>query len=451
MTRLPDGFLWGASTAAYQIEGAVAEDGRGPSIWDKFCREPGKIANGDTGDVACDHYHRYRDDIALMRELGLGAYRFSIAWSRVLPEGKGRPNPRGLEFYDRLVDAVMAAGIEPWVCLYHWDLPQALEDRGGWQNRDVARWYADYALVVLGRLGDRVKHWATFNEPNVATFKGYGDGEHAPGIRGRATALKALHTMNLAHGLGLQAMRAERNDLQLGNIYNLHPMEPAEDRDEDHEASIMLDAMWNRAFPDPQILGRYPEPLASEVERYVEPGDMDVIRQKLDYFAFNHYTRLRVRHDKDHPFHVAEVPPPDGRPVTDMGWEVAPAAFRQQMIDAKARWSGDLPMYITENGAAFPDQIEQDGRIRDIRRIEYLRDYLLAVGEAIAAGVPVKGYFVWSLLDNFEWALGYGKRFGLVHVDYATMTRRPKDSFRFYAELAQGAPFEDAARRFEVS
>jgi beta-glucosidase len=448
---LPDGFLWGASTAAYQIEGAVNEDGRGPSIWDKFSHTPGKIAGGDNGDVACDHYHRYREDIGLMRELGLGAYRFSIAWSRVMPEGRGQVNKRGLEFYDRLVDGIMGAGIEPWICLYHWDLPLALEDRGGWQNRDTAYRYADYALVAMRRLGDRVKHWATFNEPNVATFKGYGDGEHAPGIRGRRTALKALHMMNLAHGLGMQAMRAERADLKLGNIYNLHPTEPAEDRDEDHEAAIMLDAMWNRAFPDPQILGRYPEPFASEVEDFIEPGDMDIIRQRLDYFAFNHYTRLRVRHDKDHPFHVAEVPPPDGRPVTDMGWEVAPSAFRDQMIAAKKRWSGDLPMYITENGAAFADTVEANGRIRDRQRSEYLRDYLLAIGEAIAAGVPVKGYFVWSLLDNFEWALGFSKRFGLVHVDYETMKRTPKDSFRFYAELAHGASFEDAARRAEIA
>jgi beta-glucosidase len=448
---LPDGFLWGASTAAYQIEGSVNEDGRGPSIWDKFSHTPGKIAGGDNGDVACDHYHRYREDIGLMRELGLGAYRFSIAWSRVMPEGRGQVNKRGLEFYDRLVDGIMGAGIEPWICLYHWDLPLALEDRGGWQNRDTAYRYADYALVAMRRLGDRVKHWATFNEPNVATFKGYGDGEHAPGIRGRRTALKALHMMNLAHGLGMQAMRAERADLKLGNIYNLHPTEPAEDRDEDHEAAIMLDAMWNRAFPDPQILGRYPEPFASEVEDFIEPGDMDIIRQRLDYFAFNHYTRLRVRHDKDHPFHVAEVPPPDGRPVTDMGWEVAPSAFRDQMIAAKKRWSGDLPMYITENGAAFADTVEANGRIRDRQRSEYLRDYLLAIGEAIAAGVPVKGYFVWSLLDNFEWALGFSKRFGLVHVDYETMKRTPKDSFRFYAELAHGASFEDAARRAEIA
>src|SRR5437868_5698606 len=299
--HFPPGFLFGASTAAYQIEGAVAEDGRGPSIWDKFSHSPGKIVGDDNGDVACDHYHRYPEDVALMRELGLNAYRLSTSWSRILPEGRGAANAKGLEFYERLVDAVMTAGMEPWICLYHWDLPQALEDRGGWQNRDCANWYADYALLVGRRLGDRVRHIATFNEPNVATFKGYGDGEHAPGIRGRASALKALHTMNLAHGLGMQALRSERADLVLGNIYNLHPMEPASGRDEDRIAAEMLDAMWSRAFPDPQILGRYPAPLAPEMEALIRPRDFDIIRQTQDYLAFNHYPRLRVRHAPDPP------------------------------------------------------------------------------------------------------------------------------------------------------
>jgi len=438
-TNFPHGFLFGASTASYQIEGAVGEDGRGPSIWDKFTHATDRIAGGDTGDVACDHYHRYPADIALMRELGLGAYRLSTSWSRILPEGRGAVNAKGLEFYERLVDAVLAADIEPWICLYHWDLPQALEDRGGWQNRDSARWFADYALVVARRLGDRVRHLATFNEPGVATFKGYGDGEHAPGISGRAAALKAVHSMNLAHGLGLQAMRSERADLMLGNIHNLQPVEPASARDDDRAAAEMLDAMSNGAFPDAQILGRYPAPLAGEMETLIQPGDFDIIRQKQDYFAFNHYTRLRVRHDPDHPFHVAEVPPEPDREITEMGWEIAPEAFLATMLDAKQRYAGDLPIYITENGAAFPDLVTRHGKIHDRERIEYLRLYLGAVLDAIAAGVDVRGYFVWSLLDNFEWGLGFSRRFGLVHVDYATLERRPKDSFHFYAELAKGA------------
>jgi beta-glucosidase len=438
----PDGFLWGASTAAYQIEGAVREDGRGPSIWDTFTHLSGKIVGGDTGDVACDHYHRWREDVALMRELGIGAYRLSTAWPRILPEGRGQPNAKGLEFYDRLIDAVMSVDVEPWVCLYHWDLPQALEDRGGWQNRDVASWFADYAHLTVRRLGDRVKHWATFNEPNAACVKGYCEGEHAPGIRGRESGLRAIHVMNLAHGLGVDAMRSERADLLIGNIYNFHPREPATDREEDQVAAIMLDALWNRSFPDPQILGHYPEPLAAEMEALVEPGDLDIITRKPDYFAINHYTRTRVRRDPDHPFEVGVVPPSPGTPVTDMGWEIAPEVFRSVLVEVKERYSGDLPIYVLENGAAFPDRIETDGRIRDAQRIAYLRGYLGAALDAIAAGVPLRGYFVWSLLDNFEWALGCSKRFGLVHVDYDTLERRAKDSFYFYAELAGGGAFE---------
>jgi beta-glucosidase len=441
-TSFPDGFLWGASTAAYQIEGAVREDGRGPSIWDTFTRLPGRILGDDTGDVACDHYHRWPEDVALMRELGIRAYRLSTAWPRILPEGRGQANGKGLEFYDRLIDAVMEADIEPWICLYHWDLPQALEYHGGWQNRDVASWFADYAHLTVRRLGDRVKHWATFNEPNAACVKGYGEGEHAPGIRGRISALRAIHVMNLAHGLGVDAMRSERPDLLIGSIYNFHPREPASDREEDEIAANMLDALWNRSFPEPQILGHYPEPLAAEMEPLVQPGDLDIIKRKPDYFAINHYTRTRVRRDPNHPFEVGVLPPSPGTPVTEMGWEIAPDAFRSVLIEAKERYATDLPIYILENGAAFPDRVEADERIRDERRIAYLRDYLGAVLDAIAAGVPVRGYFVWSLLDNFEWTLGYSRRFGLVHVDYETLTRRPKDSFHFYRDLANGGPLE---------
>jgi len=441
-TSFPDGFLWGASTAAYQIEGAVNEDGRGLSIWDTFSHQSGRILRGDTGDVACDHYHRWPADVALMRELGIGAYRLSIAWPRIFPEGRGSVNPKGLEFYDRLIDAVMADGIEPWVCLYHWDLPQPLEDRGGWQNRDVGSWFADYAAVTVRRLGDRVKHWASFNEPNAAAVLGYGEGVHAPGIRGRESALKAIHVMNLAHGLGVEAMRSERADLLIGNIYNFHPREPASEREQDETAAAMLDALWNRSFPDAQIHGVYPEPLSAQMEVLVQPGDLDIIKQKFDFFAFNHYTRSRVRHDQDHPFEAVTVPPEPGTPVTEMGWEIVPDVLRQVLVEVKERYSGDRPIYVLENGAAFADHIDEDGRIRDERRIAYLRGYLGAVQDAIAAGVPVRGYFVWSLLDNFEWAFGYSKRFGLVHVDFSTLERRLKDSFHFYAELASGGSLE---------
>jgi beta-glucosidase len=439
----PEGFLWGASTSAYQIEGAVREDGRGPSIWDIFCGLPGTIADESSGAVACDHYHRWSEDVALMRELGLGAYRLSTAWPRLLPEGRGPVNEKGCEFYDRLVDALLEAGIEPWICLYHWDLPQALEYRGGWQNRDTARWFAEYAALAVRRFGDRVRYWATFNEPNAASVLGYGDGRHAPGIRGRESALAAIHAMNLAHGLGAAAMRAERAGLLVGDIYNFHPWEPASEREEDEEATRMLDALWNRSFPDPQLLGRYPEPLAAAIEPLVVEGDLDLIRQPQDYFAFNHYTRGRVQYDPDHPFFAARpLSPPPGAKVTDMGWEIVPETLTAVLLEVKERYSGELPVYILENGAAFADRIDADGRIRDAERIGYLRQYLGAVLDAIEKGVKVAGYFVWTLLDNFEWAFGYEKRFGLVHVDFATLERRPKDSFQFYAELAHGEGLE---------
>ena len=438
----PEGFLWGASTAAYQIEGAVEEDGRGASIWDVFCGLPGKIEGDQSGEIACDHYHRWPEDVALMRELGLGAYRLSTAWPRLLPEGRGRANEKGFEFYERLVDAILEAGIEPWICLYHWDLPQALEYRGGWQNRDTAFWFAEYAQLTVRRLGDRVRRWASFNEPNTASVLGYGEGRHAPGIRGRVSALRSIHVMNLAHGLGVAAIRAERAGLSIGDIYNFHPREPASERDEDEIAASMMDALWNRSFPDPQLLGRYPEPLSAEIEPLAAPGDLDIIKQPLDYFAFNHYTRSRVYRDPDHPFAVGTLRPPPGAKVTAMGWEVAPDALYAVLLDVKERYSGDLPIYILENGAAFADTVDADGQIRDADRIAYLRGYLGAVLDAIGRGVPVRGYFVWSLLDNFEWTFGYDKRFGLVHVDYETLGRRPKDSFHFYAELAHGAGLE---------
>jgi beta-glucosidase len=438
----PEGFLWGASTASYQIEGAAREDGRGPSIWDIFSHIPGKVANGDTGDVACDHYHRWREDVGLMRELGIGAYRFSVAWPRILPTGRGATNEAGLAFYDRLVDALLEAKIEPWLCLYHWDLPQALEDKGGWRNRDVAYWYADYAAIVARRLADRITHWATFNEPNNVAYRGYGVGDHAPGLKNRDAVWQAIHTVNLAHGLGMTALRDQRADLKLGTIYSLAPRAPASDREPDVVACQLLDALMNRAFPDPQILGRYPEPIADRLAPLIRADDFAIIRRKPDYFAFNHYTHTRVRHDKDQLFHCAPVPFDAGAPVTDMGWEVAPDALRETLLDAKARYAGELPIYILENGAAFSDHIDAAGRVQDPKRVAYLRRYLGAVLDAIAAGVPVKGYFVWSLLDNFEWALGYEKRFGIVYVDFATQARIPKASFYFYRDLAQGAPLD---------
>jgi beta-glucosidase len=436
----PSDFLWGASTAAYQIEGAAHADGRGLSIWDTFSYTPGKVANGDTGDIACDHYRRWPEDVALLKDLGVGAYRFSTAWPRIQPEGRGKANEKGLEFYDRLVDTLLDANIQPWLCLYHWDLPQTLEDKGGWRNRDTASWYRDYAAIVARRLADRVTHWATFNEPNIFTYRGHGEGDHAPGLKDRAAVWQAIHTVNLAHGLGIMALREARADLKLGCIYNLQPREPATDREQDRMACELLDALMNRAFPDPQFLGKYPEPIADDIKLLIQDGDFAIIKQKLDYFAFNHYSRSRIRWDRDHLFHVGYARL--DAPVTDMGWPITPDGLRVSLIEAKERWSGDLPVYILENGAAFNDVVSDGDRVHDPRRVDFLRLYLGAVLEAIAAGVPVKGYFVWSLLDNFEWALGYSKRFGIVYVDYPTQKRIPKDSYFFYRDLARGAPLE---------
>ena len=379
-----------------------------------------------------------------MRELGLGAYRLSTSWPRILPEGRGAANEKGLEFYDRLIDGIMEAGVEPWVCLYHWDLPQALEDRGGWQNRDTAHWFADYAHLAVRRLGDRVKHWATFNEPNCACYQGLwrwrARPRHPrPRERARGDPCDEPGARPRHRGDALGPRRSARSATSIISIPTSRRASARRTRSPPRCSTRCGTA----PSPTRRCSGHYPEPFAAEmIEPLVQQGDLEIIKQKLDYFAFNHYTRSRVRRDPDHPFAAATLPPPPGAPVTEMGWEIAPDAFRAVLIEAKERYSGDLPVYILENGAAFPDRVDADGHIRDERRIAYLRGYLGAVQDAIAAGVPVKGYFVWSLLDNFEWTLGYSKRFGLVHVDYETQERRPKDSFDFYTALAHGTALD---------
>lgn len=431
----PDGFVWGASTASYQIEGAASEDGRGPSIWDTFSHTPGKVENGDTGDVACDHYHRYPEDVALMQRLGISAYRFSTAWSRILPEGKGRINEAGLAFYDRLVDTLLAAGITPWLCFYHWDLPQALQDLGGWQNRDIADWFADYALIVHRRLGDRVQRYATFNEPNVVSVLGHATGVHAPGISDREATFKTIHHINLAHGKAIAALRADKADLFLGIVNNLQPTVPASPAEADRKAADYADAIWNRAFPDPQFLGRYPALMESDVAPYVKSGDLATIHQPLDFFGVNHYSPNYIKHDLNAVLGFSISSPPENRPVTGMGWEINPHAFYDQLMDIHQRY-GPIPIYVTENGAGYEDTPGPDGQIHDEHRIAYLEGYLGAVHDAISAGADVRGYFIWSLLDNFEWAYGYAKRFGLVYIDYGTLKRIPKQSFEYYREIA---------------
>lgn len=430
---LPPGFIWGVSTSSYQIEGATAVDGRGASIWDTYGKLPGRIANGDTGDTACDHYHRYAEDIALMRDLGVQAYRLSVAWPRVLPEGRGQPNEAGLGFYDRLIDGLLSAGIEPWLCLYHWDLPQALQAHGGWTNRSSADWFADYARLIASRYGDRVKRFATFNEPSVFTLFGYVFGWHPPASHVPADFYKAIHHVNLAHGAAVDVLRANVKSASIGAVHNLQPARPVNDTSADRAAAAMLDAIWNRAYPDPQILGYYPPALAQAIEPFQRPGDMARIRRPVDWFGVNHYSPIYATADATSPLGFAWSDAPAAAPRSPIGWQVDPGAFRDTLLEAHRRYG--LPVYVTENGAGAVEKLDAAGGLMDQERIDYLTLYTDALREAVALGADVRGYFVWSLLDNFEWGAGYATRFGLVFVDYPTQRRIPKASARWYARL----------------
>ncbi len=435
----PEDFVWGAATAAYQIEGGHEEGGRGPSIWDTFSHTPGKINNGDTGDVACDHYHRWRDDIALMGELGLQAYRFSIAWPRIFPTGSGRPNTEGLDYYKRLVESLLAAGIEPFVTLYHWDLPQALQDRGGWANRDTVSRCGEYAHTLARALGDGVHNWITHNEPWVVAFLGNLTGEHAPGGRDLATALQVSHHLLLSHGEATEALRAEaREGDRVGITLNLQPVEPASDSAADRDAARLYDGYLNRWFLDPLFRGSYPQDMLEWYGEHapdIRSGDLERITVPLDFLGVNYYTRAIVRHASTSvPVQAAEVKP-DGRKYTEMGWEVYPRGLYDLLGRVHAEYSTSA-LYITENGAAFPDTLHE-GKVEDPQRRSYIHEHLLEAYRAIEDGVPLKGYFVWSLLDNFEWAHGYSKRFGLVYVDYPTQTRIIKASGRWYASVTR--------------
>ena len=436
-------FVWGVSTSSYQIEGAASEEGRGPSIWDTYCRQAGRVANGDTGDIACDHYHRYLEDVALMRDLGVGAYRFSVAWPRVLPKGRGAANEPGLAFYDRLIDALVKADIEPWLCLYHWDLPQALGDLGGWTNRDCARWFADYAALIARRYGDRVKRFATFNEPSVFTLFGYCLGGHAPGIADRELLLRAIHHVNLAHGAAVDVLRANVPQASIGIVHNRQPCLPESATAEDAAAAERLDAYWNGAFPEPQLLASYPPLLADAIAPYQQPGDLARICRPIDWFGLNHYSPLYLKAFAGNPLGVGFGGPPADVPRSSMGWPVQPEAFRDTLLDLHRRYR--LPIYVLENGTAAVDRIDEKGEVQDPSRVDFLRAYTEAMNEARKAGADVRGYFVWSLLDNFEWNAGYSQRFGLVYVDYATLRRIPKASFHWYARLIKSASSEPRA------
>jgi beta-glucosidase len=436
--RFPDAFLWGASTSAYQIEGSPLADGAGPSIWQRFAHTPGRTANGDTGDVACDHYRRFRDDVKLMGELGLQAYRFSISWSRIFPEGTGRVNQRGLDFYEQLVDALLAANIRPNATLFHWDLPAALDDRGGWLNRDVAEWFGEYASTVFARLGDRVPMWATLNEPWVVTDGGYLHGALAPGHRNLFETPIASHNLLRAHGRGVQAFRAESRAGQIGLVVNLEPKDAATDSPADDAAARRGDAYMNRQYLDPVFKGCYPAEMRGIFgEAWPDfPGaDFALIGEKIDFLGINYYTRGVVRDDPAaQPVRTTYVRQPE-HAYTETGWEVHPPSLTRTLLWVTERY-GRLPLYVTENGAAFYDPPHAiDGRVDDPLRVWYYREHLKAAHDAIRRGADLRGYFAWSLLDNYEWSLGYSKRFGLVHVDYATQKRTPKASALFYRDV----------------
>lgn len=461
--RFPDGFLWGAATASYQIEGAVREDGRGTSIWDTFTARPDTVRGGDTGEIACDHYHRYTDDVALMSRLGLHAYRFSVAWPRVQPTGQGTPNELGLDFYDRLVDALLDHGIDPFLTLFHWDLPQALEDTGGWTSRETADRFADYATIVATRLGDRVRHWATLNEPWCSAFLGYASGVHAPGRRDQAASLVAAHHLLLAHGLAVRVLRAALPDTaEISIALNVHQFDPASDAEEDLAAVRRVDGVANRIFLDPIIHGHYPDDVLATTAHltdfsFVADEDLEVISTPIDALGVNYYTPATVTARAvtgDDPAEEATggtEPYPGCDDIrflaregkrTDMDWLIDPDGLTRLLLRL-ARDLPGMPLMVTENGASDPTGVV-NGTVEDTVRTAYLDGHLRAAHTAIRSGVDLRAYFVWSLLDNFEWAWGYSRRFGIVHVDYPTGRRTPKQSALWLREVIRANGLPDA-------
>lgn len=457
----PAGFIWGAATAAAQIEGAGHEDGKEDSIWDHFARTPGNVANGDTPEVAVDHYHRMPEDVQLMTMLGLDSYRFSVSWARVKP-GDGPVNPKGLDFYSRLVDELLANDILPWLTLYHWDLPQAVEETGGWANRDTAERFRDYAIAVHDALGDRVTRWTTFNEPLCSSLIGYVGGEHAPGRQEPRAGLAALHHQHLAHGLAVHELRS-RGAQEIGitlNLTNAVPNDPSDPVDLD--AARRLDALWNRAYLEPILLGAYPTDFLDDVAAYrfdelVHDGDLETIHQEIDFLGVNHYHDDNVSGHPlpaDHPKGLAPTSKPTSSwfvgsefltsptrhlPQTAMGWEIHPDGLRHLLVRLGREYPNLPPLYVTENGSAWDDEVTPDGQVHDVQRVDFIERHLEAVAQAIAEGADVRGYFAWSLMDNFEWAWGYEKRFGVVYVDYVTQERIVKDSGLTFAQIAAAA------------
>ena len=430
----PD-FVWGTATSSCQIEGRG--DRTADSIWDAFARKPGAIHDGSNPDIACDSYHRYPEDIALIAGAGLKAYRFSISWPRVLPNGVGQPDPRGLDYYSRLVDAALKAGIAPWVCLFHWDLPQALQQRGGWANRDIAGWFADYAQLMVRQLGDRVSHWALFNEPQVHAVMGHGLGEHAPGLRGRDHMFPAIHHLNLAQARAAMALSAQsRTRVRLGTVLSLQPVRPASDSAADRTAAAIWDALWNRAFLDPLFRGSYPKLLEPYLAKFIRPNDFVQSGNLLEFLGVNYYSPMYQRADPLGLVGTNWGANPPAMQMTAMGWPVDPDGLVEVLADLRDQY-GNPPMYITENGAYFAETPGPAGHIDDQARISYLRAHIAACHRSIADGANLHGYFVWSIIDNWEWAHGYTPKFGLVSVDRATLARVPKASYDWIARIAQ--------------
>ena len=444
--ELPTRFVWGAATSAYQVEGAVTADGRGPSIWDTFATTPGKTWRDESGDPACDHYHRHAEDVRLMAELGLDAYRFSVAWPRIQPTGQGAANPAGMAFYDRLVDELLAAGIDPWLTLYHWDLPQALQDRGGWSERDTAYRFAEYTALVADALGDRVRHWSTLNEPWCSAFEGNMSGRHAPGIQSPVTAVRVVHHLLVGHGLATAVLRS-RGESEVGISLNLIPAEPADDSPAAHDAARLVDGQQIRLFLDPLLRGHYPDDVIDDFARAgaqlpIVGDDAELIAARLDWIGVNYYSPHIVLQGID-PRRMSPFIPgdavlavPSTEEVTALGWPVRPRTFAALLRRLHRDYPG-IPLYVHENGAAFHDVVSAGGEIDDADRRAYIARHIDVVREVVLEGVDVRGYFAWSLLDNFEWSEGYRMRFGLVHVDFATQRRTPKASARWYGRLIE--------------
>lgn len=432
--QFPPGFVWGVATSACQTEGRGERTA--DSIWDSFARIPGTIGDHSTPELACDSYHRYGEDIALMSRLAIKAYRFSISWPRVLPDGTGQPDPRGLDYYDRVTDALLKAGIEPWICLFHWDLPQALQDRGGWGDRASADWFVDYAQVMARRLGDRATHWVMLNEPQVHAMMGHGLGEHAPGLRGAEAMAAAAHHLNLAQGRALVALRAQDARLRLGTVMSLQPVRPAQGLAANRDAAARWDAAWNRAYLDPLFHGTYPARFAPLVERLVKPGDLEQIRQKVDFLGVNYYAPMYQRPDPGGIVGTNWGAVPPGEGTTGMGWPIDPGGLVETLADLRDHY-GNPRVYITENGAFFKEAPRPDGSLDDQKRIGYLRDHIAAAHRALALGVNLGGYFVWTLVDNWEWSHGYSATFGLARLDHATRARAPKASFAWFTTIVR--------------